>query len=156
MRFARPKKRTRLLLLSGLVLALACIVVGAGLAKAGGPSWPDPLGVYSDGFSGLGLAGLAAFPFAAAFALLLILGEQKRVNRRILSQRFRNRQNMIEAARVLAIALGGASVIIGCLGALDALLAPTSAHLDLSPTLALAGGGILAGLAAYGVGRFGR
>jgi hypothetical protein len=163
MRFYRPKRRTRLMLAGFLLLVAMATPLAVELAHPHSlmhGARPDTAGVYAMGLSALDTAAIVALPLAVIFALLLIRGEQRGVNVRVLNQRARNRQNLINALRVLLVVVGAAGLIVATLAALYAgltALRPDLAfehgpHLTLGVALAcLVGGG-----AAYAVGKAGR
>jgi hypothetical protein len=156
----RQPKRIRLIAGAGLFLLLIATPLLLGLwrpAASEGSALPGVVGVYADGFSSLGIAGLIALPLAGLFALWLILGEQRAVNRRMLAQRARNRRNGIEAIRTLAIILGAAGLIVGSLSGLYASLIAVRPDVAIAPnlplTFELAIPCLIIGGIAYAIGR---
>ena len=163
MRFRRTR---RLQIVSGatLLLFLAGLPVLLGLTRPGHGAAGDAPGValvYTHGLSSLSIAGLAAICLATVFALWLIAGQHREVNRKYLGQNARRRHNTVATLRTLAIILGGAGLIVGSLYGLYAgiLLARPDlyGHLplpfftaELALTCLLGGGGL------YAAGRFGR
>jgi hypothetical protein len=80
------------------------------------------VGVYASGLGSLGVAGLVALPLAVFFALWLMAGERRHVNRKYLAQDWRNRVNALQSLRTLSIILGAAALIVGCLAGLYAAM----------------------------------
>jgi hypothetical protein len=167
MRFYKPKRRTRLLLAGFLLLVAMATPLAVDLARPDSflrGQRADAAGVYAAGLTALDTAAIVALPLAAIFALRLIRGEQREVNVRILNQRARNRQNLINGLRTLAVLLGGAGLIVGGLVSIYAVMAMIEPGLPAMPRLPFAFGfgfGLalpcfaIGGL-AYALGRLGR
>ncbi|MDP3735841.1 MAG: hypothetical protein Q8R02_00535 [Hyphomonadaceae bacterium] len=164
MRYRRTNNRLRIVMGAGVLLLLAGapILLGATRPKAGVHSdVPAMLDVYTTGFHSLGMAGMVAFPLAVIFALWLMAGERKLVNRKYLHGNARDRVNFVASLRTLAILIGAAGLIVGSLSGLYAAL--IAARPDLAYELPLPfftfelalayllGGGLL-----YAAGRVGR
>ena len=162
MRFYKPKRRTRLMLGGCLLLAAMATPLAVDIAHAhvGLSHRPDAVGVYASGLTALDTAAVVALPLAVIFALWLIRGEQHQVNVRILNQRARDRQNLINAGRIVLVVGGGAGLIVGCLAALYATLTALRPELagatGLPFTFSLALPCLAAGGLAYALGRLGR
>lgn len=119
------------------------------------------VGVYASGLGSLNVAGLVALPLAVFFALWLMAGERRHVNRKYLSQGWRNRVNALQALRTLAIILGASGLIVGCLAGLYAAMIAVRPDLYLELpisffTFQFAIPCFLGGLALYLLGRLGR
>jgi hypothetical protein len=163
MRFYKPKRRTRLMLAGCLLLVAMATPLLVDLARPHAflrTTHHDTVSVYASGLSALDTAAVVALPLAMIFALWLIRGEQREVNVRILNQRARNRQNLINALRTLAVVIGVGSLIAGCLGGLYAGLTALRPGLAFAPGLHFTLGAALAcligGGAAYAAGKAGR
>lgn len=163
MRFYAPR-RSRFLTGALILALLVAMPLVFGLIRPPAGHEPSPLpgvvGVYAHGFSSLGLAGLIALPLGALFALWLILGERKAVNRRVLAQSHRRRANGLEAARTLGTIFGAAGLIVGSLAGLYALMREYAAHAMIEPylplTFELAIPCLVLGGLAYTLARIGR
>lgn len=162
----RSRRTNRLRIVMGgsvlLLLAGAPILLGATRPEPGvHRDVPGMLDVYTSGFHSLGIAGMVAFPLAVIFALWLLAGERKLVNRKYLHGNARDRVNFVASLRTLSILVGAAGLIVGSLSGLYAAL--IAARPDLAYELplqfftfelalaCLLGGGLL-----YAVGRIGR
>lgn len=155
-------RRKRFRLATGALLLLLLLSTPLAFGLWGAPpaqahKMPGAFGLYMDGVSAIGVAGLIALPLGALFALWLILGEQRAVNRRVLTQRARNRRNGIQAAKSLSVILGGAGLIVGSLSGLYAALLAARPDLVMEPrlplTFDLAIPCLIVGAVAYGIGR---
>lgn len=136
----RTRKTNRLRMLFGaalfLVLAGAPLLLGLTRPSPADPAdVPRTVDVYATGLASLGVAGLVAIPLAMIFALWLIAGQHREVNRRWLQQHARNRRNFVETARSLAVIFGAAGIIVGSLAGLYAAL--VTARPDLYDELPL-------------------
>jgi hypothetical protein len=163
MRFYKPKRRTRLMLAGGLLLVAMATPLAVDLAHPhsilhGGR--PDTVGVYASGLTALDTAAIVALPLAVIFALWLIRGEQREVNVRILNQRARDRQNLINGARTLLVVGGVAGLIVGSLAGIYATLVALRPDLAAMPgpplTFGLALACLAGGSLAYALGKIGR
>jgi len=161
----RTRRTSRVRILFGaalfLVLAGAPLLLGMTRPPANIPAEvPTMVGVYAAGLSSLGTAGLVAIPLAMIFALWLIAGQRREVNRRWLQQSARNRRNFLEFARSFAIIAGVVGIIVGSLSALYAAMAAArpdlGAAFNLPLTFDLAVPCLLAGGLLYALGRVGR
>jgi hypothetical protein len=117
MRYSRTK---RLRIISGatLLLFLTGLPVVLGLTRPAPGSDSDVPGVvavYAGGLSSLGIAGIVSCCLAILFGGWLIAGQREAVNRRFLGKNARRHHNFIETARILAIILGVAGIIVGSL-----------------------------------------
>jgi hypothetical protein len=161
---SRKTNRLRIFFGAALFLVLAGMPLLLGLTRhpAEAPTEvPSMVGVYALGLSSLGLAGLISIPLAMIFALWLIAGQRREVNRRWLQQSARNRRNFVEFVRTFAIIGGAAGVIVGSLAGLYAALVVARPELyDELPLPALnfqlAIPCLLLGGMLYAVGRIGR
>jgi hypothetical protein len=160
----RKTHRLRIFFGAALFLVLAGAPVLLGLTRPSAevaPEVPSMVGVYASGLSSLGTAGLVAIPLAMIFALWLIAGQHREVNRRWLQQTARNRRNFVETARTLAILFGAAGIIVGSLAGLYAALVAARPELyDQLPlpflTFQLAIPSVIFGGLIYAAGRIGR
>ena len=114
--------------------------------------------MYASGLGSLGVAGLVALPLAIFFALWLMAGERRQVNRRYLAQGARNRVNAFQSLRTLAIILGASGLIVGSLAGLYASMIAMRPDLYVELplpffTFGLAIPTFLAGLVLYILGR---
>jgi hypothetical protein len=162
----RTRKTHRLRIFFGATLFL--VLVGAPLllgltspSAEAAPEIPSMVGVYALGLSSLGTAGLVAIPLAMVFALWLIAGQRREVNRRWLQQSSRNRRNFVETARTLAVIFGAAGIIVGTLAGLYAALIAARPELyDQMPlpffTFQLTIPSVIFGGLIYAAGRIGR
>lgn len=144
-----------------LVLGGAPLLLGLTRPPANIPAEvPTMVGVYASGLSSLGTAGLVAIPLAMLFALWLIAGQRREVNRRWLQQSARNRRNFLEFARSFAVIAGAAAIIVGSLAGLYAAIIAArpdlKAALSLPLTFDLALPCVLIGGLLYVLGRVGR
>lgn len=145
-----------------IVLAGAPLLLGLTRHPADAPpEVPSMVGVYALGLSSLGFAGLVSIPLAMVFALWLIAGQRREVNRRWLQQSARNRRNFVEFARTFAIIGGAAGIIVGSLAGLYAALVTARPELYYELPLPalnfqLAIPCLLIGGLLYAVGRIGR
>jgi hypothetical protein len=119
------------------------------------------VGAYTSGLNSLGVAGLVALPLAIVFALWLMAGERRLVNRKYLAQGARNRVNALASLRTLAIILGAAGLIVGSLAGLYAAMIAMRPDLYSELpipffTFGLAIPTFLGGLVLYVLGRVGR
>jgi hypothetical protein len=119
------------------------------------------VGMYTSGLGSLGVAGLVALPLAIVFALWLMAGERREVNRKYLAQGWRNRVNALHSLRTLAIILGAAALIVGCLAGLYAAMIAVRpelySELPISFfTFGFAAPCFLGGIVLYLLGRLGR
>jgi hypothetical protein len=163
MRFYKPKRRTRLMLAGFLLLVAMATPLAVDLAHPHSflrGARPDTAGVYAAGLTALDTAAIVALPLAVIFAMWLIRGEQREVNVRILNQRARNRQNLINGARTLLVLLGGAGLIVGSLASIYAIVAAIEPDLAVAQGLPFTFGLALPCLAigglAYALGKIGR
>jgi hypothetical protein len=122
---------------------------------------PGVVGLYANGLTSLGIAGLVALPLAMIFAIWLMAGQQREVNRRFLGKGARNRRNLIEASRTLAIIVGSVGLIVGSLAGLYAAMMTARPDLKYELpipffTFELAVPCLLIGGALYAAGRLGR
>jgi hypothetical protein len=119
------------------------------------------VGMYTSGLNSLGVAGLVALPLAVLFALWLMAGERRQVNRKYLVQSARNRVNAFHSLRTLAIILGASGLIVGSLAGLYAAMIAMRPDLYSELpipffTFGLAIPCFLGGLTLYVLGRLGR
>ena len=162
MRFSRPRPKTRLYLCGALLVTLLAVPLAAGLSRPESlhNGLPDPIAICVAGLAALGGAGLAATALALVFALWLVLGEQQHVNRRMLNQRARDRQNSINGARLLLVVIGAAGIIASGLmvvhAGLVALRPDLAAYAEPHFTFLAALVCFLLGASAYTLGRAGR
>ncbi len=160
----RKTNRLRIVFGAALFIVLAGVPLLLGLTRHPAdapPEVPSIVGVYALGLSSLGFAGLVSIPLAMVFALWLIAGQRREVNRRWLQQSARNRRNFVEFARTFAIIGGAAGIIVGSLSGLYAALVTARPELyDELPLPALnfqfAIPALLIGGLLYAVGRTGR
>jgi hypothetical protein len=122
---------------------------------------PGFVGVYTHGLTSLGVAGTVAGVLALIFALWLMAGQRREVNRRWLQQSSRNRRNLVETARTLGIIFGSVGIIVGSLAGLYAaiMVARPDLYMELPIpffTFSLAIPCLLIGGAMYAAGRIGR
>jgi hypothetical protein len=163
MRTARTN-HFRIVMGAGLLLVLVGSPLVLGLTNPA----PDAsseiagfVGMYTSGLSSLGVAGLVALPLAIFFALWLMAGERRQVNRKYLAQGARNRVNALQSLRTLAIILGASGLIVGSLAGLYAGMIAVRPELYMELpipffTFGLAIPSFLGGLVLYVLGRVGR
>lgn len=161
MRTARPN-RFRIYMGAGLLILLAAAPMLLGFARpAGRADVPGLFGVYTHGLTSLGIAGMVALPLAVIFALWLMAGERRAVNRKYLHGSARARVNFFQSLRTLAIVGGAAGLIVGSLAGLYALIVAARPEVAFELplpffTLQLAGTCLLVGGLLYALGRAGR
>ena len=163
MRSRRRTNRLRIVLDAGVLLLLAGAPMLLGAARPGSGAHadvPGMLDVYTSGFHSLGVAWMVALPLAMLFALWLMAGERRLVNRKYLHGNARDRVNFVASLRMLAILIGAAGLIVGSLSGLYVALIAARPDLGYELPLpftferalaCLLGGGVL-----YIAGRMGR
>ncbi len=161
---ARRTNRIRIAMGASLFLALAGAPLLLGFTRpspGAATELPQLVGVYVSGFSSLGLAGLVALPLALLFSVWLMAGQRRDVNRRWLQQTARNRRNLVETGRTLAIIAGSVGLIVGSLSGLYATFIAARPDLQYELpipffTFEFAIPCLLIGGALYAAGRIGR
>ncbi len=119
MRFYKTR-RLRIISGASLLLLLTGIPAWLGFSRPGASVMGDASEIfltYADGLSSLGIAGFAAFAFAAIFSLWLLNDEAHHVGARYLGRR---RRNIVETLRTMGIVFGAAGLIVGSLAGLYA------------------------------------
>jgi hypothetical protein len=149
---------------AGLLLVLVGLPLLLGVTAPAPSAKTEVLGfvgMYASGLNSLGVAGLVALPLAILFALWLMAGERRQVNRKYLVQSARNRVNALHSLRTLAIILGASGLIVGTLAGLYATMIAMRPELYFELpipvfTFGLAIPCFLGGLVVYVLGRLGR